>query len=146
MTDGGVGSPIPSATDDGWGVSLNPSVSFIRRRIGPLESHQGQNFLYFFLEEILFLALCLSTDDGWGVGSPIPSATDDGLGVSLNPSVSFIRRRIGPLESHQGQNFLYFFLEEILFLALCLFLLVASLVWSNVFSTFTTGQDKSRVF
>jgi YbbR domain-containing protein len=33
-----------------------------------------------------------------------------------------------------------------LFLALCLFLLVASLVWSNVFSTFTTGQDKSRVF
>ena len=36
MTDGGVGPPIPSATDDGWGVSLNPSVSVIRRRIGPL--------------------------------------------------------------------------------------------------------------
>ncbi len=36
MTDGGVGSPIPSSTDDGWGVSLNPSVSVIRRRIGPL--------------------------------------------------------------------------------------------------------------
>jgi hypothetical protein len=25
MTDGGFGPPIPSATDDGWGVSLNPS-------------------------------------------------------------------------------------------------------------------------
>jgi hypothetical protein len=36
MTDGGFGSPIPSATDDGWGVSLNRSVSFIRRRIGLL--------------------------------------------------------------------------------------------------------------
>jgi hypothetical protein len=41
MTDGGFGPPIPSATDDGfvfdgWGVSLNPSMSVIRRRIGLL--------------------------------------------------------------------------------------------------------------
>ncbi len=26
----------PSTTDDGWGVSLDPSVSVIRRRIGPM--------------------------------------------------------------------------------------------------------------
>jgi hypothetical protein len=37
------------------------------------------------------------TDDRWGFGPPIPSTTDDGWGVSLNPSVSVIRRRIGPL-------------------------------------------------
>jgi hypothetical protein len=36
MTDGGVGPPIPSVTDDGWGVSQDPSVSVIRPRIGPL--------------------------------------------------------------------------------------------------------------
>jgi hypothetical protein len=36
MTDGGFGPPIPSVTDDGWGVFLNPSVSVIRRRIGLL--------------------------------------------------------------------------------------------------------------
>jgi hypothetical protein len=32
MTDGGVGPPIPSVTDDGWGVSQDPSVSVIRPR------------------------------------------------------------------------------------------------------------------
>ena len=36
MMDGGVGPPIPSAPDDGWGFSLDPSVSVIRPRIGPL--------------------------------------------------------------------------------------------------------------
>ncbi len=30
------GPPIPSVTDDGWGVSQDPSVSVIRPRIGPL--------------------------------------------------------------------------------------------------------------
>ncbi len=34
MTDGGVGPPIPSVTDYGWGVSQDPSVSVIRPRIG----------------------------------------------------------------------------------------------------------------
>jgi hypothetical protein len=33
-TDGVFELPIPSVTHDGWGVSLNPSVSVIRRRIG----------------------------------------------------------------------------------------------------------------
>jgi hypothetical protein len=36
MTDGGVGAPIPSVTDDGWGVSQDPSVSVIRPRRRPL--------------------------------------------------------------------------------------------------------------
>ena len=36
MTEGGVGPPIPSGPDDGWGVSPDPSVSVIRPRIGPL--------------------------------------------------------------------------------------------------------------
>ena len=34
MTDWGVGPPIPSGPDDGWGVSPDPSVSVIRPRIG----------------------------------------------------------------------------------------------------------------
>jgi hypothetical protein len=37
------------------------------------------------------------TVNGWGFDPPIPSVTDYGWGVSLNPSVSVIRRRIGPL-------------------------------------------------
>jgi len=32
----GVGPTIPSVTDDGWGVSQDPSVSVIRPRRGPL--------------------------------------------------------------------------------------------------------------
>jgi hypothetical protein len=35
LTDGVFQTPIPYGPDDGWGVSLDPSVSVIRPRIGP---------------------------------------------------------------------------------------------------------------
>jgi hypothetical protein len=53
VTDDGWGvwsthKPIPSATDDGWGVYLNPSVSVIRRRIGLLWTFPQRAKDFFF--------------------------------------------------------------------------------------------------
>jgi hypothetical protein len=56
MTDGGFGPPIPSATDDGWGVSLNPSVSVIRRLWIFLEKKKNfVSIIYYFLHRLCIL-------------------------------------------------------------------------------------------
>ena len=42
MTDGGVGPPIPSGTDDGWGVLARPYPSVERKKIDFWKTIQGR--------------------------------------------------------------------------------------------------------
>ena len=42
MTDGGVGPPIPSGTDDGWGVLARPYPSVERKKTDFWKTMQGR--------------------------------------------------------------------------------------------------------